>query len=397
MSDAKAGRTVLVVDEDLGVRTVLARVFERSGYTVVEAQSDEEAGTAAREHSLAAVVADMMTLGLSGKQLVRWSSQFGPSVGLVFVTSSPSYGSAVAAVRCHADDYLEKPFNHVDDAVAAVHAAIERRTRVTRAAGPKPNSEAQEEDLRSRFLSALAHELRTPITVIKAFAWALKHGAHGDVNDDQTQVLDKIELETSRLAYEIDKLLNLARLEDDDFEPSLGPVPVSELLPPVERALLSQARQNGIQLVLLIQPPGARVMADARDIRRALMALAENAMKFSAEGGRITLSAVLESGSILFAVEDKGIGMDPAAQDRIFDIFVQLEDPLTRRAGGVGIGLTLAARVLEAHNTKIEVESRRGHGTRISFRLPAAPMGEHTEPPQPWLRRRPRSVSGEET
>jgi signal transduction histidine kinase len=372
-TDAK--HTVLVADDDEGTRFVLARVFERKGYHVLEAGDDREALEVAHANHVDAIVLDLGMVGGSSRGVSEWLEQLGPGPGLIFVTGQPAYDTALAAIRMQADDYLEKPFEHIEDVVAAVRRAIERRRlqheRVELAELDSMTDAA--EDLRHRFLSAVAHELRTPLTVIKAFASVLVRGGYGPLGPEQQQVVTQMQLETDRLAHEVDKLLSLARLESEDFSPDLNLVTTRELLRPLEDGLKKMALERGVHLEMRLRPEHAEFIGDARDLRQVIRALAENAVKFSGEGTRVIVSAELDDDDdvVEFAVTDDGIGIDPTDQQRVFEMFVQLENPLTRHAGGVGIGLTFASRIVEAHGSKLEVKSRPGKGSRFSFRLRA--------------------------
>ena len=119
-----------------------------------------------------------------------------------------------------------------------------------------------------------------------------------------------------------------------------------------------------------------------RDIRRAIRALLENALKFTPEGGSIALRAAPDGEGVLFEVKDTGIGIAPEHHQVIFEKFTQIENPLTRKYGGSGLGLGFAAEIVEAHRSKIEVESELGKGATFRFRLPPthAAEGPETEP-----------------
>jgi signal transduction histidine kinase len=228
-------------------------------------------------------------------------------------------------------------------------------------------------DLKRRFLSAVAHELRTPLTVIKTFITVLERGTHGPVTRDQSEVLEHVQIEADRLAHEIDKLLSLARLESEDFAPDRTSVTVAELLRPIEKRLRARAREVRVDLLIRMDDPKAQVFADPQDISRVLLALTENALKFTAEGGRVVLHAAPHGSEVRFEVLDSGIGIDPRHHEHIFEMFAQVENPLTRRFKGAGIGLSYAARIVEAHASRIEVTSRLGDGSLFSFQLPSAP------------------------
>jgi signal transduction histidine kinase len=115
------------------------------------------------------------------------------------------------------------------------------------------------------------------------------------------------------------------------------------------------------------------VRADRTDLKRALQALIENAVKFTPDHGRVELAAELEGDAVCFRVRDTGIGIDPRYHKRIFEKFFQVEDPLTRHHGGAGLGLFVARGIIEAHGSKIEVRSELGQGATFAFRLAAVP------------------------
>lgn len=120
--------------------------------------------------------------------------------------------------------------------------------------------------------------------------------------------------------------------------------------------------------------PTVGVLADLRELPRVLRAIGENAVRFSGEGGRVLLRAVTEPEGVRFEVLDDGIGIDAGDQARIFEPFVRLENPITRRHGGCGLGLAYAARIVAAHGSRIEVHSQVGQGARFSFLLPYAAL-----------------------
>ena len=132
----------------------------------------------------------------------------------------------------------------------------------------------------------------------------------------------------------------------------------------------NDAREQGIRLRVEDDTEGALVSANARDVRRAIRALMENALKFTPEGGEVILRIEAEPDHVLFEVVDTGIGIASQDHEVIFETFIQLENPLTRKHGGSGLGLCFVAEILKAHGTRVEVKSELGNGATFRFRLP---------------------------
>jgi PAS domain S-box-containing protein len=225
------------------------------------------------------------------------------------------------------------------------------------------------EHLQNQFLSIVAHELRTPLTAIKAFATILQKGIHGELPEEQLSMVQSILSQTDRLGHEIDKIINLGRLDASDFSPDTSGVEVRVILKKLATPFQVQANEKQISLVAEEGPEDLKVLADQRDIRRALQALVENALKFTPEGGSVEIRTVTEPDAVVFQVRDTGIGVAPEDHEFIFEKFTQLENPLTRQYGGSGLGLSFASGIVRAHGSAIEVESELGEGATFSFRL----------------------------
>lgn len=378
MHDPTQTPCIVVADDESGTRTLLGKLLTKRGYEVLEASDGEEALTLAVSRPVDLLLCDLQMPKMRGEELGRWVQQVDPDVPIVFMTAYPSYESLMAALRCRAADYIEKPFRSLDVVVTAVEQALQRRDEARARRGNLRNPDEQDrvDELKRRFVSGVAHELRTPVTVIRSLVQVLARGVHGPLTREQAEILDHVIAETGTFAHEIDKLLSLARLENSDFTPDARSVPVADILDPIERPLRFRAAERRISLAFDVKDRELAVYADAQDIARALHALIENALKFTPEGGRVIVRIAPNTGpdqGVHFEVRDNGIGIDPADHGRIFEAFSQVESPLTRHHGGCGIGLTYAGRIVAAHGGRIRLRSRLGDGASFAFVLPYAP------------------------
>jgi two-component system phosphate regulon sensor histidine kinase PhoR len=226
------------------------------------------------------------------------------------------------------------------------------------------------ERLKNQFLSIVAHELRTPVTAIKAFATILYRGMRGAPPPEHVPILKDMLSQSDRLGHEIDKVICLGRLDAADFTPDVEVVKAAKLLKQVMPPFEAEAKEKNLSLLVTDESDDVKVNADILDIRRALRALIENAVKFTPEGGEIEVSLTVEEDVVVFLVRDTGIGIAPNSQTTIFEKFIQLENPLTRQYGGSGLGLSFAAAIVESHGSTISVESAPEEGSTFRFSLP---------------------------
>ncbi len=231
------------------------------------------------------------------------------------------------------------------------------------------------ERMKTQFLSIVSHELRAPLTAIRTFVSMLCQGRLGEVLAAQQRVLEDIRDQSIRLDHEIDKIINLARLESEDFERGDEEFALRDLIQMACRDFRGAVEVKGMSLHLELPTPEVRVRADFEDLKRALRALVENAIKFTAPGGDVTVSCATSPSEAVLSVTDTGIGIAARYHGLIFEKFQQVESPLTRQFGGAGLGLSVARRIVRAHDSDIKIESEPGRGTVFSFRLPRTRVG----------------------
>ncbi|HZP72935.1 MAG TPA: GAF domain-containing protein [Gaiellaceae bacterium] len=221
------------------------------------------------------------------------------------------------------------------------------------------------EQMKSDFVSTVSVELRTPLTSIYGFAQTL---LREDVAFDETErrtFLDFIARESERLTTTVDALLNVARLDTGDLAVSLEPTDVGAVVNEVVTA--ASASGNGHRFVADVGGNGCTAQADPDKLRQVLDQLVSNAIKYSPEGGTVTVSASGSADGVQVTVADEGIGIPSSERDRIFSKFY--------RAGsgtGTGLGLFIARGLVREMGGRMWVESEEGAGSRFAFELPSA-------------------------
>lgn len=237
--------------------------------------------------------------------------------------------------------------------------------------------------LRSELIANASHELRTPLGLIKVFCTSL---LAEDVEFDATtrqQFLRGIDEETDKLKLIVDNLLGLSTLESGRLRLDQHPTDLGELVQKVTEAMQMEIDRSEALLpdkrhhfVLDFPPNPLVVPIDAKRIEQVLRNLLNNALKYSPNGGAITIQGRGDKWQALVRVSDEGLGMQPEDLERIFDRFYRVEDETTRAIGGVGLGLAVCKGIVEAHGGRIWAESTPGVGTHFYFTLPMAETDE---------------------
>ncbi len=278
---------------------------------------------------------------LAGKESVRSELTVG-------VLRTRAFSVTAAPVRSNGS---------VDGAVMVLHDITELR-RLERA--------------RRDFVANVSHEFRTPLTAIQGFAETLLGGA---ADDDRARgrFLEIIRAHAVRLSRLTDDLLKLSRIEAGKLSMETRAVGAASFIQPcVETARLNAAARN-ITLECDCTPDLPPIMGDPGSLQEIVQNLLDNAVRYTPEGGRITVTAKATDGWIVVSVADTGIGIPKVDQERIFERFYRVDAARARESGGTGLGLAIAKHLVEAHGGHIEVQSEVGRGSTFSVFLPERP------------------------
>jgi histidine kinase len=228
----------------------------------------------------------------------------------------------------------------------------------------------QVESMRRRLIGDVSHELRTPLTAIKGSMEGLMDGVL-PANDATFQ---QIHAEADRLNRLVDDLQELSRVEARAYQLDIRPLEVSSLVQTVTKRLAPQAESKRISLDVELPADLPRVLADEDRAIQILTNLTGNALQYTPEGRRVTITAKRVNDEVQISVRDTGVGIQPEHLSHIFDRFYRVDKSRSRQAGGgSGIGLTIARALVEAQGGRIRVESEGdGMGSIFSFTLRVA-------------------------
>jgi diguanylate cyclase (GGDEF)-like protein/PAS domain S-box-containing protein len=224
-------------------------------------------------------------------------------------------------------------------------------------------------NLKSEFVAMMSHELRTPLNPIIGYGDLLLDGAFGTLNDEQSDVLRRMQRSSHNLLKLINEVLDLSRLEGGRVTLDLGELALSPLLDEIDAETVELRRTSGVALRFDVDPSLPRLWTDATKLKVVLKNLVVNALKFTARGS-VTIVARDDGGDVVIDVRDTGSGIPPESLELIFEPFRQAESALVRQQGGVGLGLYIVSRLLELIGGTITVDSRVGVGSTFQVRLP---------------------------
>ena len=229
------------------------------------------------------------------------------------------------------------------------------------------------ERMKTAFVSTVSHELRTPLTSIKGFISTLLQDTEGFYDKDTVhEFYTIIDQECDRLTRLINDLLNVSRIEAGRAL-DLNPVPVS-VTEAVERVVAVQrSYTNKHEIAIDLEDDMPTIVADEDKFVQILTNLTNNAIKYSPNGGKVTVRGRKMNGSIMMSIEDQGMGIPKEHLPKVFDRFHRVDNRDTRKVGGTGIGLYLVKHFVEAHGGRIWVESEVGKGSQFIFELPKCP------------------------
>lgn len=229
--------------------------------------------------------------------------------------------------------------------------------------------------MKSNFLSSITHELKTPLTSIKMFSEMMYHGRIK--SPEKTQEYGSlIHKETHRLQLMVDDILNYSKMEQGKEQVNFGAVDLNQLLKEIQNRIQPLLDNKSISMNIDLQQTLTEgspwVLGDFTKLESLFQNLIDNAIKYSPEKSKISISVIPDNQQYLIQIIDQGIGMNKSELKSIFDLFYRVGDEMTRKTKGSGLGLAIAQRIATLHSTKILVQSELGVGSTFSIKLKKA-------------------------
>ncbi|HEX8843735.1 MAG TPA: ATP-binding protein [Pyrinomonadaceae bacterium] len=225
-------------------------------------------------------------------------------------------------------------------------------------------------ELREEFLALTTHDLRSPLTVISGVISFFTSGRLGELSPEQKNMVSMMERNTQSLIELVNDLLDASKLESGTMRLEVATIDLSGVIDELRETMLPMAKEKGIELIEAFPVGLPAVQADRAKLRRILVNLISNALKFTQKGGRVEVRAEREDKGVRISVLDTGVGIAPEDIGKLFDKYEQARSRATRGEKGTGLGLYITRQLVELHGSNIKVESKVGKGSTFSFILP---------------------------
>ena len=225
---------------------------------------------------------------------------------------------------------------------------------------------AEQEVARREFLTNVAHELRTPLMAAGGYLQILQQGKVKD-KDQLAQALDTVARNVQQITTLVNDILFLQEL--DLVLPDFQAVDIVKVVSNAVNAYTNRANKNNVKLAISKDHILPNISGDPKSLERAMMALIDNAIKFSPKGGKVEINVQNKQNMVLVSVEDQGIGISDDKRPYIFDRFYHLEKSGEDLFGGIGLGLAITKQVIQQHKGTLDVESQPGKGSKFTIHL----------------------------
>lgn len=378
---------ILIVDDEPDIGLVLKQFLDDEGYVSALVCS----GSAAlelldSENKYTVVLLDIKMPGLDGVTVLKHLKDMGSNAAVIMMSGHGSEELAVECMRNGAEDYISKPFAFDD-----MHLRIERARSNRRERLEKQLLQQEKDD----FILMLSHDMKNPLTAVIGSIDIIREGCLGAINEEQKEYLHSAIDSCNEVVTMIDNLLDIRKFEADMIQMEIRPHNAQELIEKIAQQFARPARHDGIELVLDIEPGVSTVAIDKRSFTRVLGNLLGNALKFTPEGGRITVAsrcvtsaglseikipsyatippAFMDNDCFLrLSVHDTGNGIPESELERIFDRYTQLIRRTERERGGAGLGLAYCKLAINSFHGLIWAESTAEQWSEFIILLPCS-------------------------
>ncbi len=226
--------------------------------------------------------------------------------------------------------------------------------------------------MKNEFVSTVSHELRTPLTSIKGYVDLILDGDAGEINEIQQDFLSIVKENSDRLVQLINDMLDISRIESGRIHLKVEPLSITESIEGAVDTFRAVLAQTGRSIETAV-PESLPLAAGDRDrIGQVLINLISNAVKYSPEGGGVTVGAHVKDGFVVVSVADEGLGISREDQKQLFTKFYRVDSAMTRDIGGTGLGLSICKSIIELLGGRVWVESTLGKGSTFYFSVPVA-------------------------
>lgn len=368
---------ILVVEDEAPIRTLWERFLERWGFRAELAENGQIALQKGREADFPLVITDLTMPVMTGQELIYKLKKEKPDTEFIVTTGDGTIEIAVEMMKAGAFDFLTKPINfgHAEMVIKKCLQTIQARKENARLR--QENRDLEElNEIKEKFIAITSHELRTPVSIINHIVEILAPEMDGPTTG---KLFPLIARSSRQLKEIVGAMHELSRSNSAKLELQIASFDLNPLCEEIheELGLVLEKRNHSLAWKI---PANFAMRADRLKFKKVVRELVQNAIKYTEDGGSITVAATkVEPNDIELVVADTGIGIPTEAVERIFDLFYEVSSPLHHHTskddflgGGIGVGLSIVKDIVEAHQGSVRVESSLQQGSNFVVRLPGA-------------------------
>ncbi len=367
---------VLVVDDMPRNLQILSTILDNEGYDITFANNGRQAIEVANSASPDLILLDVMMPEMDGFEACKIlkSTEKTKDIPIIFITGRSQSEDIIEGFKAGAVDYVTKPFNTIE-MVSRIHNHLELKLSKDRIIESNLKLEEYRKELeqtinaKDKFFSIIAHDLRGPFSGFIGLSAMLMEDYEELGKEDVIDISSSLNNSAKQLYELLENLLEWSRSQMGKIEYHAINLDLYELVVKINSLLEAKAKEKSIQLINEVKA-NTYVFADSNMINTILRNIVSNALKFTEEGGQITINSLLKDNMQYVSVTDTGVGMSEDAMEKIFQIDSKYTTPGTNAEKGTGLGLILCRELIERLGGTISVSSTLGKGTTFTFTLP---------------------------
>lgn len=358
-------QTVLVIDDEEAIRDSCRQVLTKAGYDCHTALDGIEGLHVAHQVEPNLILLDLMMPGIDGLEVLKQVLQTHPTTVCIVITGYATIESAVDAMKRGAFDFLPKPFTP-DELRLIVTRGLEQHRLIRETSELR----AEKERMKEYFITIVAHELRSPLLLVKQYLDLILGGKMGTIDATAREMLDGAHGTLTGLLGIIADWLRLSRISAGDIAGGMKEVRLWPVLETVLQEMEPFAKEKDVTLRLDAPPESCTVNAHAESMATVFKNLVSNAIKYNRRQGTVAVEGLCADGNLRIQVRDTGIGIPAKELPFVFEDFFRVTSSQTADIPGTGLGLSIVKKIVEGHHGTVEVQSTEGEGTVFEVQLP---------------------------
>jgi signal transduction histidine kinase len=356
-------RKILIIDDEEVVLDSCTQILGGGGHEIVTAGNGVEGLKLAESFQPDLVFVDLKMPGISGFEVLEKIRAIDPAIVTIVITGYATVDSAVEAMKKGAYDFLPKPFTP-EELRLITRRGLEKRSLVLETIALK----REREIMRENFAAIVSHELKSPLGAVQQNLFAMTRDS-STASDEQKKRLEKMKTRIDDLMKLIHKWLRGISVDMESIKETFEPVSVAACIEKAVESTTPEAVRKDIGIAVAVHEPIRLVLGDEVSLTEALVNILGNAIKYSHVGTEVAAAAEEKNDRIVITVTDSGVGIAEEDLPMIFDGFYRAESGKAA-AGGVGLGLAITRRIIEAHEGSVSVHSELGKGSTFVLSLP---------------------------